>query len=274
MMHAGPNSNERVRVVTLPGSVERVLVSSCVGRKSGSNRISGDKAKVRLTTRLWDYLNVNLAMPGGTCARDRPANGQVETFTAALGKPILMTEGVPGPSVSFTHLDGKTWAAMSSGEACVGIDAARGSEFGVGYPLHRAFHREELEDSLEWADGSTQEAAALLWSVKEAVVKAMGCGFHVLDPLDLSVGPWEQREPSIMLRVTPLARAIEKYPLIGKRPIAASAFRERGERVAVAAVDPIQTWRPSCARNHPDHGTQYGKASSFGALRLEGEARR
>ena len=28
---------------------------------------------------------------------------------------------------------------------------------------------------------------ALLWSVKEATVKALGCGFHLLDPLDIEV---------------------------------------------------------------------------------------
>jgi phosphopantetheinyl transferase len=32
-------------------------------------------------------------------------------------------------------------------------------------------------------------ASALLWSVKESVVKALGCGFHLVDPRQISVYP-------------------------------------------------------------------------------------
>ena len=33
------------------------------------------------------------------------------------------------------------------------------------------------------------KASALLWSVKEAVVKALGCAFHFVDPLQITVYP-------------------------------------------------------------------------------------
>ena len=33
------------------------------------------------------------------------------------------------------------------------------------------------------------KASALLWSVKEAVVKALGCAFHLVDPLQITVYP-------------------------------------------------------------------------------------
>jgi phosphopantetheinyl transferase (holo-ACP synthase) len=33
------------------------------------------------------------------------------------------------------------------------------------------------------------KAAALLWSIKEAAVKAMGCAFHLVDPLQICVDP-------------------------------------------------------------------------------------
>jgi phosphopantetheinyl transferase (holo-ACP synthase) len=34
---------------------------------------------------------------------------------------------------------------------------------------------------------SSQEVSAVVWSVKEAVVKALGCGFRLIDPLDVAV---------------------------------------------------------------------------------------
>jgi hypothetical protein len=37
--------------------------------------------------------------------------------------------------------------------------------------------------------GDLEKASALLWSVKEAVVKALGCAFHLVDPLQIHVCP-------------------------------------------------------------------------------------
>jgi len=34
-----------------------------------------------------------------------------------------------------------------------------------------------------------EKASALLWSIKEAVVKALGCGFHLVDPRQITVYP-------------------------------------------------------------------------------------
>ena len=51
---------------------------------------------------------------------------------------------------------------------------------------------------LDWArplcGGDTAGAAALLWALKEAAVKALGVGFHLLDPLAVeafSPRPWQ-----------------------------------------------------------------------------------
>jgi hypothetical protein len=37
--------------------------------------------------------------------------------------------------------------------------------------------------------GDVENASALLWSIKEAVVKAMGCAFHLVAPLHVHVSP-------------------------------------------------------------------------------------
>ena len=37
--------------------------------------------------------------------------------------------------------------------------------------------------------GDLEKASALLWSIKEAVVKALGCAFHLVDPRQIIVYP-------------------------------------------------------------------------------------
>jgi hypothetical protein len=60
-------------------------------------------------------------------------------------------------------------------------------EFQREYPFHRVFHPEELEHALRLASGDLEKASALLWSIKEAVVKALGCAFHLVDPRQITV---------------------------------------------------------------------------------------
>ena len=59
----------------------------------------------------------------------------------------------------------------------MGIDAAFDEEFDPTYPLHRVFHPSEL----------ALAPPACLWAVKEAVVKALGCGWNEKNPLDLCI---------------------------------------------------------------------------------------
>jgi len=47
---------------------------------------------------------------------------------------------------------------------------------------------------LRLAGGDLENASALLWSVKEAVVKALGCAFHLVDPRQITVYPSEEGE--------------------------------------------------------------------------------
>jgi phosphopantetheinyl transferase (holo-ACP synthase) len=94
-----------------------------------------------------------------------------------------------GPAISFSEGGGNLWAALCGGPSDIGIDVAGADEFQKGYPFHRVFNDRELDHALRVAGGELGSAAALLWSIKEAVVKAMGCAFHFVDPLQLSVYP-------------------------------------------------------------------------------------
>jgi 4'-phosphopantetheinyl transferase superfamily len=119
--------------------------------------------------------------------------GPVSLELTALGQPRLRLKGQPGPAVSFSQAGGCLWAALAP-VGQVGVDAALPSEFEAGYPMARVFRGAELDwaGSLNGAD--TAGAAALLWALKEAAVKALGVGFHLLDPLAVeafSPRPWQ-----------------------------------------------------------------------------------
>jgi phosphopantetheinyl transferase len=88
--------------------------------------------------------------------------------------------------LSFSHEEGRLWAAMGS-HGCVGIDVAYPEEFTGGYPFKRAFRPEELNCDRAFGHKNTARAAALIWSLKEAAVKAAGTGFNCYDPLEVRV---------------------------------------------------------------------------------------
>ncbi|MFC1884077.1 4'-phosphopantetheinyl transferase family protein [Thermodesulfobacteriota bacterium] len=107
-----------------------------------------------------------------------------------LGRPFLYFGTIKGPSVSFSHLPGSTWAAMSRVKR-LGIDAALPGEFNEHYPFHKVFSKNEFGHALKLCGGVLADASALLWSAKEAAVKAMGCGFHLFGPLEIKIGEFQ-----------------------------------------------------------------------------------
>ena len=105
------------------------------------------------------------------------------TLTAdPMGRPHLRLDGAPGPEVSFSRAAGRLYAAMAAPGARLGVDAAAPGEFAGDYPRARVFHEAEWQAAASLTHGDREEAAALLWSVKEAVVKARGCGFRFFGP--------------------------------------------------------------------------------------------
>ena len=120
---------------------------------------------------------------------------------SALGCPCLFLRGERGPSLSFSHGEGRLWAAMS-GAGKVGIDVAYPEEFTSCYPFARAFRAEELECARALCPGHTGRGAALVWSAKEASVKATGAGFNILDPLEVRVGNPSVTEQGILFEVS------------------------------------------------------------------------
>ncbi|GEM_PF-3862905 len=201
------------------------------GRVLRFSRSTGEERRLREISRPEEEGRARRAM-GAACNADH-----CEVVRDALGKPILMVRGRPGPSVSFASLGGTTWAAMTRTRSSVGIDAAWSGEFGPGYPIQRAFHKEEFDFGLSRTRGERKEAAGLLWSVKEAVVKSLGCGFHLLDPLDLSVGEWQRDRKKSAFQVVLVNGAGRKLGMVEDEPIAVCTFREGEVWLSVAVVE-------------------------------------
>lgn len=150
--------------------------------------LPGAGAKERLVRRLLASLPGR--DPGGA---GQSAPGTVRLELTALGQPRMFLGGEPGPAVSFSQAAGRLWAALTS-VGQVGVDASMPAEFEAGYPMARAFRPAELDWARPLSGGATAGAAALLWALKEAAVKALGVGFHFLDPLAVEVvspSPWQ-----------------------------------------------------------------------------------
>jgi phosphopantetheinyl transferase len=124
-----------------------------------------------------------------------------------------------GPAISFSEGGGKVWAALCGDESEIGIDVAGPDEFQREYPFHRVFHAQELRQALGLADGNLEKASALLWSIKEAVVKALGCAFHLVDPRQIYVYPSMGEEGIYTFPVGLSRKAPVRFPLGASRSI-------------------------------------------------------
>lgn len=103
----------------------------------------------------------------------------------SLGRPLLRCgdPAAPAARVSFSRLGGLLWCAV--GPSPLGLDAAEAREFGPEYPVERVFGAGERRLAA-LAGLPPGEALALLWSLKEASAKALGTGFHRLEPCDVT----------------------------------------------------------------------------------------
>ena len=155
---------------------------------------NGGGARHRLVSILWEHL---AAIENHLWKRYQSSKRDafpIQVVRGPLGRPHLLLGEYRGPAISFSEGGGKVWAALCGDESEIGIDVAGTDEFQREYPLHRVFHAEELQHAMRLAGGDVAKASALLWSIKEAVVKALGCAFHLVDPRQITVYPSEEGE--------------------------------------------------------------------------------
>jgi len=141
----------------------------------------GEVDREQLATRLLKALAK--VAPQWAGALDR---GSLTLDSDALGRPLLRLGAKPGPGISFSQAGELLWGALIGGGQ-VGLDAAREEDLAPPYPYARVFGPEEWDWAWRYCRGRTASAAALLWTAKEAAAKALGVGFHSLNPRDLQV---------------------------------------------------------------------------------------
>ena len=163
--------------------------SPCDPETIAGHSLSRTADKIHLVSVLMEHRAGMKDSAWTDCRFSNRADVPIQVVHDPLGRPQLLLGECEGPAISFSEGGGKSWAALCGDGADVGIDAAGTDEFHRGYPFHRGFHPQELQHALRLTDGDMAKASALLWSVKEAVVKALGCAFHLVDPLHITVYP-------------------------------------------------------------------------------------
>jgi hypothetical protein len=162
---------------------------SCANKTLKGCGTNGAEDRHLLVCALWDHLAAMESPLWKHCQSSNRAAFPIQVVRGPLGRPHLQLGEYRGPAISFSENRGNLWAALCGDESDIGIDAAETDEFHGEYPVHRVFHPQELQHALRLAGGDLEKASALLWSVKEAVVKALGCAFHLVDPRQITVYP-------------------------------------------------------------------------------------
>lgn len=182
---------------------------------------------------LVSILREHLAGMGGSPRADgrysNRADLPIRVAYDPLGRPRLLLGECEGPAISFSEGGGKTWAALCGDDSDIGIDAAGTDEFPKDYPVHRVFHSQELQLALRLTSGDLKRASALLWSIKEAAVKALGCAFHLVDPREICVSRSDaEKDDWHISEVCLSGKALERFPMMTSRRLwVGSLFQEK-----------------------------------------------
>jgi hypothetical protein len=94
---------------------------------------------------------------------------------------------------------------------------------------------------LSLADGHLGRASALLWSVKEAVVKALGCAFHLVDPRQITVYPAAGEgaggNGAFTFPVGLSGKALMRFPMAADQALWVRSFPRREIWLSIALLD-------------------------------------
>jgi phosphopantetheinyl transferase len=163
------------------------------------------------------------------CRFSNGADLPIQVVHDPLGRPQLLLGECEGRAISFSEGGGKTWAALCGDTSDIGIDAAGTNEFPKEYPFHRVFHVQELLHALRLTSGDLKKASALLWSIKEAAVKALGCAFHLVGPRQICVYPSAaEKDGWSIFTVCLSGKALVRIPMMAGRCILVrSLFQEK-----------------------------------------------
>jgi len=89
---------------------------------------------------------------------------------------------------------------------------------------------------LRLTGGDRARASALLWSIKEAVVKALGCAFHLVAPLQVHVYPSIDGNSGYTFPVRLSRQALVRFPSGADRSIWVCSFPREKMWLSIALL--------------------------------------
>ena len=229
-----------VKAVRFPHQRGTVLYAClpCDTETIAGHRTSGAGDKQRLASILWEHL---VGMEGSPWTDRRFSNRAdlpIQVVHDPLGRPQLLPGECEGPAISFSEGGGKIWAALCGDTSDIGIDAAETDEFPKEYPFNRVFHAQELQHALRLASGDSEKAAALLWSAKEAAVKALGCAFHLVDPRQIYVYPSAaEKDGWYTFTVCLSGKALVRFPIAAGRSLCVRSLPQSKMWLSIALLN-------------------------------------
>ena len=228
-----------VKAVSFPHQRGTVLYacSSCDTETIAGHGASWTADKIHLVSILRQHLMGRKGSHWTDCRFPNKADLPIHVVHGPLGKPQLLLGECEGPAISFSEGGGKIWAALCGDESDIGIDAAGTEEFTRGYPFHRVFHSQELQHGLRFAGGDLGSASALLWSIKEAVVKALGCAFHLVDPRQITVCPSLVGNDGYIFPVGLSGKALVRFPTAAGQALLVRSFPQRKMWLSIALLN-------------------------------------
>ena len=193
----------------------------------------------RLISTLWDQLMAMESPLWKHCQSSDRAAFPIQVVSGLLGRPHLLLGKYRGPAISFSEGGGKVWAALCGDESAIGIDVAGTDEFQREYPFHRVYHPQELQHALRLTGEDLEKASALLWSIKEAAVKALGCAFHLVDPRQITVYPSIGGDGEYTFPVGLSGKALARFPIAASGFLWVRSFFQRKMWLSIALLN----WR-------------------------------
>ena len=209
----------------------------CAAESLKGRGTNGTGEKHRLVSTLWDRLAAMETPLWKRFQSSTRAALPIQVVCGPLGRPHLLLGGYRGPAISFSKGGGKVWAALCGDESDIGIDVAGTDEFQREYPFHRVFHPQELQHALSLAGGDLQKALALLWSIKEAVAKALGCAFHLVDPRQITVYPSVGGDGEYTFPVGLSGKALMRVPIAAGRSLWVRSLPQRKRWLSIALLN-------------------------------------
>jgi hypothetical protein len=232
-----------VKAVSFPHQRGTVLYacSYCETDDIAVHRASRTADKIHLLSILREHLAGREGSPWTDCRFSSREDLPIQVVHDPLGRPQLLLGECQGPAISFSEGGGKIWAALCDYESDIGIDVAGPDEFQREYPFHRVFHPQELQHALRLAGGDLEKASALLWSIKEAAVKALGCAFHLVDPRQITVYPSAERAvgeiDGYTFPVGLSGKALVRFPTVAGRSLWVRSLPQRKMWLSIALLN-------------------------------------